>query len=138
MPSPIQMTSTQARPRSASGWRLLRGLIAVLVVTGVMIGLLLWWEDGPLREIERSLDHQEYEQALRRVGSYLARFPGHSRALNQKGRALAGLRRWSEAVRLFEQVGSDSPASERAWSQALLHQERWSEAWPLLKRLNKR
>src|SRR5262245_51050757 len=137
MTAPLESRSSSARARAAPGWRLLRGLSFILALTAVVIGLFLWWQDRPLREIESALDRQDYEQALSLANSYLAEFPDHSRAQNQKGRALTGLGHWSEAIRIFEQVGTDSPASERAWSEALLHQERWSEALPLLRRLGK-
>ena len=49
---------------------------------------------------------------------------------------MVGLKRWSDASQLFERTGVLTPAGERAWSLALLHQQRWSEAQPLLSHLH--
>ncbi|MGE5191412.1 MAG: tetratricopeptide repeat protein, partial [Deltaproteobacteria bacterium] len=138
MSTPAKARMSQDRSRHASVWRLLRGVVIVVVLTAATIGAAVWWEDRPVREIERVLDHREFEQALRLANVYLAQYPEHSDVLDQKARALAGLGRWSEAGVIFDRLGAGSPASQRAWSQVLLHQERWSNALPLLRRLNER
>jgi tetratricopeptide (TPR) repeat protein len=111
-------------------------LAVIVVSTAAAIAGLLWWSDRPNREIERALNHRDFELALRLATSHLGESPDNSRTLDQKARALVGLGMWSEAERLFEQIGAESAASQKAWSQALLHQERWSEAVALLTRLN--
>jgi tetratricopeptide (TPR) repeat protein len=121
----------------ASSRRLLRGVAVVLVLTAGTIAFVLWWEDRPIREIERALNRKDFDAALRSANSYLAVSPERIQVLDQKARALAGLQRWSEAARLFEQIGPVSVSSQRAFSQVLLHQERWSEALPLLKLLDR-
>ncbi len=131
-------TPSPRRPAMSSARRLLRGLAVILVLTAGMIGLFLWWQDRPLRVIEQSLDRAEYDQALDEVNAYLREFPDRSQALEQKARALAGLDRWMEAARLFDAIAADTPAGRRAWSQTLLHLERWSDALPLLKELSLR
>src|SRR5213078_2730388 len=70
--------------------------------------------------------------ALALANAYLASFPDRSRALELKARALAGLARWPEAARVFDKIGAEQPAGQRAWSLSLLHTQRWSEALPLL------
>ncbi len=117
-------------------WRLLQGLAVILGLTAGMIGAVLWWDDRPLREIERALERRDFELALRLANDCLAEFPESTQAIDQKARALTGMQRWSEAERLFERVGAQSAASQRAWSQCLLHDARWSEALPLLTRLD--
>src|SRR5262249_46332425 len=91
--------------------------------------------DRPLREIDRALDQKQYEQALRLASAYLTKVPDRTQALEQKARALVGLGQWTEAGRLFDVIGADSQPGQRAWSQCLLHDERWSAALVLLKRL---
>lgn len=125
------------RMRPAPRKRLLTGICCIAVVTAGAIALALWWEERPLRAIEQSLARKEYAQALDLSNDYLKEFPSHVQAIDQKARALAGLERWSDADRLFERFGADSFASQRAWSQALLHEERWTEALPLLSQLDK-
>ena len=112
--------------------RLVRGFIVVAVVTGGAIAIVLWWEDRPLSAIEQALDRRDYALALELSDAYLKEFPRRSRAIEQKGRALAGLGHWAEAGRLFDQFGAESIPARRAWSQALLHARRWTEALPLL------
>jgi hypothetical protein len=112
------------------------GLACVVVCTGVAIGLALWWEDRPLRVIEQSLVRKDFALALDQINAYLKEFPSHSLALDQKARALAGLERWADAELLFERIGAESLASQRAWSQALFHEQRWTEAQPLLSLLH--
>jgi len=125
------------RLRQPPAWRLLRGLGVIVIVTTVAIAGVLWWNDRPIRAIERTLAQQDFERAARQADAYLAVDPESVQVLDQKARALAGLEQWSEAARIFERIGTDSVASQRAFSQALLHQERWSEALPLLTRLGK-
>lgn len=117
--------------------RLVKALAAIAVLSPVAIGLALWWEDRPLREIESALERKDFAQALELADRYLKESPQQSRAVDQKARALAGLRRWTEANRLFEQSGVISAASQRAWAEALLHEQRWTEALPLLNELNR-
>jgi tetratricopeptide (TPR) repeat protein len=112
------------------------GLVSIIVLTGGVIGLALWWEDRPLRAIEQALDRKEFAQALDMANEHLKEFPNHPQAIDKKARALVGLQRWAEAGRLFEFIGADSFVSQRAWSIVLLHEERWTEALPLLTRLN--
>jgi tetratricopeptide (TPR) repeat protein len=96
-----------------------------------------WWDERPMREIESLLQQQQDSAALAQVNSFLRDHPGHGKAQELKGRALVGLKRWREASQLFERVGIVTSAGERAWSLALLHQQRWSEAQPLLTDLHR-
>lgn len=135
---PRSLSNREAsRPLRRPPWfRLLVGLIAIVVLTGSAIGLSLWWEDRPLRAIEHALERKEFTLALDLANDHLKESPNRFQALDQKARALAGLDRWAEAGRLFDRIGADSFASQRAWSQALLHEQRWTEALPLLTRLH--
>lgn len=124
------------RKSKASRARLIGATALIILATISGLGVALWWEDRPLRTIERALERRDFEHALAQVNQYLESFPTRSKALSQKARALAGLERWSEATRLFDRIGADSIAARRAWSLALVHEERWTEALPLLARLS--
>lgn len=128
---------TRRRRRQAPWLRLVKGLAAIVLLSCAALGAALWWEDRPLREIERMLDRKEFVQALEMANRYLKESPNQSRALDQKARALAGMGRWNEANRLFDQNGVISTSSQRAWADALLHEQRWTEALPLLAELNR-
>jgi tetratricopeptide (TPR) repeat protein len=104
----------------------------IAVISAGVIAIVLWWEERPLRDIEAALDRQEYAQALEMADRYLRESPSQVRAVEQKARALAGLGRWADADRLFEQIGPISIGGHRAWAKALLHEQRWIEALPLL------
>jgi len=122
--------------RQAPWKRLFIAAFSIILLTAGAIWLSLWWEDRPLRAIDSALDRGEYAEALDLANDYLKENSSNARVLDQKARALAGLERWSEALRLFELIGADSLASQRAWAKALLVHQRWNEALPLLTRLN--
>lgn len=127
---------TAFRKSRASAARLIAAAALIVLVTISGLGITLWWEERPLRTIEHALEQKEFDEALKLANKYLEAFPTRSQALTQKARALAGLERWSEAARLFDRIGADSTAAQRAWSLALVHEERWNEALPLLARLS--
>lgn len=136
--TPVSLrTRSSGVPRRSLARFWLRNLVLIVGVTGGGIALALWWEDRPLRAIENSLDREQFDQALVLAEDYLRLYPDRTRGWQLKARALAGQQQWEHAARIFEKVGSDGPASERAWSQALLHLNRWSEALPLLLELRK-
>ena len=123
----------QRRSRRRSPWvRMVVALTAIVVTSAGAIGLVLWWDDQPIREIEAALAKKEYQKALETVDQFLKESPNQTRALELKARALAGLGRWNDAERMFELSGVVSLEGQRAWAQALLFQERWTEALPLL------
>jgi tetratricopeptide (TPR) repeat protein len=128
----VRGTRAARRIRRPSWVSLVRGLIIVTLLTCGAIAFVLWWEDRPLEAIEQALVRKDFQVAIDLADSYLKEYPRRSLAIEQKGRALAGLGRWEEAGQLFDRFGAESPAARRAWSQALLHAERWTEALPLL------
>jgi tetratricopeptide (TPR) repeat protein len=113
-----------------------RNVIIVGALTAAGIGAFIWWEDRPLRAIEASLASKEYSEAASLANAYLKEFPGRSRAVELKARALAGIGHWEEAVRLFEASGAIGSESLHDWARALLKLQRWSEALPLLLQLH--
>jgi tetratricopeptide (TPR) repeat protein len=130
--SPDAPQAPRRRKRHPPWVRLVFALTAILLVTGGAISIMVWWEDRPIRQIEAALGRKDYQRALELVDRFLKQSPDQSRALEQKARALAGLGRWNEAERMFELNGVISLESRRAWAEALLHQQRWTEALPLL------
>jgi tetratricopeptide (TPR) repeat protein len=85
-------------------------LVAIVVSTGGAIGVSLWWEDRPLLPaIQQSLEREEFAQALDLANKHLKQFPNDSLALEQKARALSGLRRWTEALPVLTRLNELSP-----------------------------
>lgn len=126
--------------QNLAGRRLWRSAASKFVVTcGVIafgLGIYQWWDDRPVGQIEAALQERKFALALKTANSFLREHPNHGRVQELKARALVGLQRWNEAVQLLEQVGVATTEGERAWSVALLHQNRWSEAQPLLTHLH--
>ena len=128
--------SRRSQPRLSSGWFWVRNAIIVGVLTAGGIWAFIWWEDRPLREIESALASNEYSAAISLANAYLKEFPGRSRAFELKARALVGVGRWDEAVRLFEVSGALGSKSLHDWARAYLKLQQWSDALPLLLQLH--
>lgn len=107
----------------------------VLISVAVVVVVLIWWQDRPLRKAEELLQAGNPAESLEQLDEYLARRPEHQRALLLKARALVALQQWPQAIRLFAQTGAGTNDELRAWATALLHQQQWREALPLLERL---
>ncbi|MFN0052237.1 MAG: tetratricopeptide repeat protein [Planctomycetales bacterium] len=125
----------QARSAAPRLW--LRRLVVIGLLTTGGLAIALWWEEWPLRRIERQLLRADYAGALEESQDYLTQFPGRERAQELRARALAGLERWAEAALIFDRIGAAGPESQRAWSHCLLHARRWSEALVLLEALHR-
>lgn len=118
--------------------RLLAVLVGIPVVTaGLLLGWL-WWAERPLKAVERSLTQGDFRTALERVDSYLKEDPASSRALDLKAQALVGVGRISEALAIYERIGSDTVSGQRAWGEALLRMQRWTDALPLLRQVHQK
>ena len=118
--------------------RLLAVLVGIPVVTaGLLLGWL-WWAERPLKAVERSLTQGDFPTALERVDSYLKEDPASSRALDLKAQALVGVGRISEALAIYERIGSDTVSGQRAWGEALLRMQRWTDALPLLRQVHQK
>lgn len=137
MKSP-HLTLDSTQPIRSRARKLLRDVVVVVGLTAGAMWLYFWWDERPIRSIETLLQQKQDAAALSEANAFLRDHPDHGQAQELKGRALAGLKRWGEALQLFERVGVVTPAGERAWSLALLHQQRWSEAQPLLTHLHHR
>lgn len=119
-------------------WRLVWKPAALAFAVGAVLGAYLWFDERPIHQIDAAIQARDFQQALRNADAFLRDHPHNGRAQELKARALAGLHRWTEAIQLFEFVGTATSEGERAWSIALLHQGRWSDAQPLLTHLHQR
>jgi tetratricopeptide (TPR) repeat protein len=96
--------------RQAAWGRLVIALVAIVVSTGGAIGVALWWEDRPLLDaIQESLESEEFAEALALANKHLKQFPNDILALEQKARALSGLRQWTEALPVLTRLNELSP-----------------------------
>lgn len=93
---------------------------------------MLWLQDQPLRDASALLEKKELTRAMQAVNRYLGDFPAHGGALTLKARILVEQGRSHEAIELFERVGASEPEDMHAWAKALLQQERWTQARPIL------
>lgn len=118
--------------------RLLSVLIGIPVITGGLLLGWLWWAERPLKAIERSLTQGDFRTALERVDTYLKVDPASSRALDLKAQALVGMRRFPDALAIYERIGSDTVTGQRAWGEALLRMQRWTDALPLLRQVHQK
>ncbi|MBM80089.1 MAG: hypothetical protein CMJ78_05785 [Planctomycetaceae bacterium] len=110
--------------------------VAVLSIAVGLATLVSWgttvWNERPLGTIHRHLEVKDFRRALSLANAYLDEFPDHSRAQSLKAQALAGMERWVEATELFEVSGAAEPDEVHIWATALLHQQQWKDALPLL------
>lgn len=137
--APSQTPSPARRHRSAAPWRrLLTAFLLILGTTGVGLWAYVWWEERPLKEIESALAAKDYTRALPLVDAYLKSAPYSSRALDFKAQVYVGQRKFGDALVIYEKVGSDSLEGQRAWGEALLHLNRWSDALPLLQEVDRK
>lgn len=124
-------------PPTAKRWRrvlrLATLLLGCMVALAIVLGVL-WTRDRGLREAEAALRRDEPKYALYLVTKSLDRQPDQNRALALKARVLVALGRPAEAISLFDRVGVASAEDVHACARALLMQERWSLALPLLAR----
>ncbi|MFN9375389.1 MAG: tetratricopeptide repeat protein [Planctomycetaceae bacterium] len=135
--------STPPRPRrpvrrGSPIRRLLSVLIGIPVITGGLLLGWLWWAERPLKAVERSLTQGDFRTALERVDTYLKGDPASSRALDLKAQSLVGLRRFPDALAIYERIGSDTVNGQRAWGEALLRMQRWTDALPLLRQVHQK
>ena len=143
MSAETSAASTPPRPRrtvrrGSPIRRLLSVLIGIPVITGALLLGWLWWAERPLKAVERSLTQGDFRTALERVENYLKGDPASSRALDLKAQSLVGLRRFPDALAIYERIGSDTVSGQRAWGEALLRMQRWTDALPLLRQVHQK
>jgi len=120
-------------PRSATRWFVL--LIVVSVLTALPIVGILWWQDRPLNQARQALVQGETQRALELVDCYLQVHPQSNRAHALKARVLVDLGQSADAIRLFEKVGYSDNDELHAYAQAMLRQQQWAQALPILEQL---
>ncbi len=126
-----QHASPGRRPRARRRWLIYAALgilIPLLVVSGMS-----WQEERPLREAAALLDADQPGLALRVIDDFLRSHPAHSSATAIKARGLVAVRRPLEALSLLGQVGLASSDDMKAYTDACLMLERWTDALPVLK-----
>jgi tetratricopeptide (TPR) repeat protein len=107
----------------------------IVVVAVLALGVTMavaWWQERPLADAEAALASGNVKRATQLVGEFLDRRPENSRALALKARILVQMGRPSEAIGIFDRIGAASPDDEHALARALLMQQEWSTALPLL------
>ena len=112
-------------------------LLAVVAVGGGLFGIT-WLRDAPLREAAAALDEAEpdAEIALFKIEEFLLTEPENPQAMAIKARALVELQRNPrEALRLFDIVKASNAAESHAWAKALMMEQQWASAAPLLKQV---
>lgn len=124
---------SSARRLSSRGFRRLatQGISVVLFVTGGLWGAL-WWQERPIRVAAKQLQAGQISAAYETIGGFLRDHPDHDRALAVKARILVEEGQSQQAISIFERVGASEPQDLHAWAKALLQQEQWSQALPLL------
>ncbi|MDG2128015.1 MAG: tetratricopeptide repeat protein [Fuerstiella sp.] len=117
-----------------------RLLVCLALLTSV--GLVIWWQDRPLREISALLAEEDFDASLTLANEFLAGHRRDSRAQILKARALTGLGRHDAADALFRRVALESSGfpddsdALRAWSVSLLSSEKWLRAVSVLEILH--
>ena len=110
-------------------------LAAILLLVGCLLGIP-WWNERPLRQAEALLDSNDPEAAISIIDNFLKTDSANSRAVALKARALVGIGQAAEALRLIERVGAASVEEMRAYTDASLILQKWSQALPVLEYLN--
>ncbi len=113
-------------------------LLAIPLTTGVLLYASLWWSERPLKAVERALAQRDFPRAMELVDNYLKSDRNSSRALDLKAQALVGLRKFGDALAIYDRVGTDTVPGLRAWAEAMLHEKRWSDALLLLHEVDQR
>jgi tetratricopeptide (TPR) repeat protein len=135
--APVRPRRRRFRPRV----RALVLLATIVAITGLGLGIVVWWEERPLAQIAYALQRREFRDALTSADRFLADHPHDLRAGIYKARALSGLNRHRDADTVFQQVAltarrfPDDADALRAWSTSLLYLEQWDRAIALLETL---
>ena len=109
----------------------MQGIAVALFVAGGLWGTL-WWQERPIRLADSQLRAGQRDAAYETIGQFLHDHPDHHRALAIKARILVEEGNSQAALNIFDRVGASEPQDVHALAKALLHQERWSQALPLL------
>jgi tetratricopeptide (TPR) repeat protein len=106
-----------------------------MTVVGCALIGIVWWQEAPLRRAEALLESGDGRGAIRLVNQYLRDHPNQGRAQGIKARGLVLIGDSRAAISLFEQAGAQDARETHAWARALLQQQEWSAAAPLLERV---
>lgn len=109
-----------------------------VIAASVLVGTaaVLYYQEAPLREAEAALDRGDASVADRLLTQYRRKNSDNPRAMALQGRVLvAQSRDPDQAIRLFSTVGVANFKEARAWAQALMMRQQWTNALPLLQRV---
>ena len=136
MPSDsVSGISRSPRPQLRTWPRLLRSFAVIGMVLLCVIGLVVWYRDRPLHEIEVALRTGRKSEALKLVGGFLRDHPDDVRAQVLRARILVEIGQLTEALRVFRTIGASDVPELHAWAKAHLLRQEWSDALPVLERL---
>jgi Flp pilus assembly protein TadD len=125
--------SSGRQPRKRAIRRRMLAYLALAVIIPLLAVVAApWMEEAPLREAEALLESGEPGKALRLVDGFLSEHRGHEAALALKARGLVAVQRPGQALSLLLQVGMASDKDLKAYTDACLMLERWTDALPVL------
>ena len=139
-PATEHFDGTSAVEQPVRGSKTSLALICLFGVVAVFGGLwgIVWLREAPLREALAALDEAEpdAEIALFKIEEFLLTEPENPQAMAIKARALVELQRNPrEVLRLFNIVKASNPAESHAWAKALMMEQQWGSAAPLLEQV---
>lgn len=136
MTSPTESSTRSTRSRTRRNpLRAVLALLVIVAVTGGFLAGFVWWEERPLGRARDLLEAGEPHRAMAAIDRFLREHPGHGGALTLKARAFVDLGQPAAAIDLFERVGAADPEAMHDWARALLHQQQWTAALPVLEYL---
>lgn len=129
-------------------------IIGVPVVVAVGVGVVLWFQEAPLRQAKASLDvglvelaralevgerpdRKPINDAYHQVTTFLESHPAHTDAIALQARILVHMDRADQALQLFEEVGADEPAELLDWARAYMKTDQFEKAVPFMERVLK-
>lgn len=121
--------------RSLSLLRLVRiGILmaAILVFAYGITWGIIFLRERPLHEAEQYLADEDPASALFVVEEYLEDHPDDVRAHAIQARALVGVERYGDAIKIYDVIREETVEDMRASAAARLHTQQWQSAMPLL------
>lgn len=131
--APAESATPSSSARRAAFWASRLLLVAVLG-SGAVYGAL-WWQDRPLRQAEAAFRAGDFARTAALANFYLATHDGDVRAQVLKARALVEMGQADEALTIFETTSAADFDELHAWTKALLINQQWTRALPMLVRL---
>jgi len=136
--APIPPVRPRRRRRSAPPWRRLLGLLLIgSLLTAAGLWATIWLQELPLHRAEWALADGRVEAARGLVEDFLRGQPDHEAAHRLRARILVKQGRWDDVITIYENYGAATRDDLRALSTALLREQKFSFALPVLEALLK-